>query len=85
MTLIIDCTVQDTRSFDRNLNGTLSTDGITFLGQNIDDQYFSGIIQQLKIINGPEEAYEICKHHMPNCSEPFMNYQDDGPVSIFCV
>lgn len=71
VTLIYDCTRQITKKLTRSAKPKISTDGLIFMGVQLDeeDEYFIGSIQTLLLTDRPDSAYEICTKFSPNCGD----------------
>lgn len=70
-TLILDCVEKDTLTLNRSVDSSPANTGVFLVGQRLlDDAIFTGSIQQMLFIPGPEHAYEVCSKYMPNCNKP---------------
>lgn len=70
-TLILDCEEKDTLTLNRSLESSPANTGVFLVGQRLlDDAIFTGDIQQMLVLPGPEHAYEVCTTYMPPCSVP---------------
>lgn len=69
MTLLLDCNRQITKSFHRELDSHISTDGLIVTGVPLNDEdgYFVGDIQTFLIANTPDEGFLICSKYSTNC------------------
>lgn len=70
-TLILDCVEKETLTLNRSLESSPANTGVFLVGQRLlDDAIFTGAIQQMFILPGPEHAFEVCPKFMPNCNRP---------------
>lgn len=77
-TLILDCVEKDTLTLNRSTDSSPSNTGVFLLGQRLlDDAIFTGSIQQMLILPGPEHAYEVCATFLPNCNRPLPVLRDE--------
>ncbi|KAJ8938471.1 hypothetical protein NQ318_004111, partial [Aromia moschata] len=68
ITLIHDCHNITTKPLAREITSRLSTTGLMNIGYQLADEgYYEGDVQILKIASTPDEAYEICSRHAPDC------------------
>uniref|UniRef100_A0A803T912 G protein gamma domain-containing protein n=1 Tax=Anolis carolinensis TaxID=28377 RepID=A0A803T912_ANOCA len=68
VTLILDCKKKVTRPLPRGSHPVIDTRGITVFGTRIlDQEVFEGDIQQLLISSNPQDAFEYCERHSPEC------------------
>lgn len=67
--MVLDCTHQVTRKFDRGIDSKVSTNGLILSGRqlNENEEFFIGDIQMLLIAHSPDEAYHICTKYAPDC------------------
>ena len=72
ITLLTDCTVQQTRSLPRDTESLIETNGITLVGTTLlNNIHFEGDIQHIYLIPSPDAAYEQCYDYLPDCAQPF--------------
>lgn len=76
VTLLTDCTAQQTRSLPREPDSELETNGIAIVGTTLlNNIHFEGDVQHIFFIPSPDAAYEQCYDYLPECAQPYP-YED---------